>query len=102
MFMLEKAAREKFQTELGNYLKDKRVAANLTQGQIAETLGLESPQFISNIERGKCAIPMHIMRQLIKEYSMDKSEFLEYIADLQMNYFKKSLGTQKKSNRSVS
>jgi len=95
MFMLEKAAREKFQTELGNYLKDKRVAANLTQGQVAETLGLESPQFISNIERGKCAIPMHIVRQLVKEYHLDKSEFLHYISDLQMSYFRKSLSQKK-------
>ncbi len=91
MFMLEKVAREKFQAELGNYLKEKRVEANLTQGQIAETLGLESPQFISNIERGKCAIPMHIMRCLVKEYKIDKNDFLDYIGDLQMNYFRKSL-----------
>jgi transcriptional regulator with XRE-family HTH domain len=97
MFMLEKAAREKFQVELGNYLKDKRVAANLTQGQVAETLGLESPQFISNIERGKCAIPMHIMRQLLKKYNMDKNEFLDYIGGLQMNYFRKSLSHKKGS-----
>ena len=99
MFMLERSAREKFQTELGNYLKGKRAAANLTQGQIADSLGLESPQFISNIERGKCAIPMHVMRQLIKEYGIDKSEFLSYISDLQMNYFRKSLSATKKSGK---
>lgn len=100
MFMLEKSAREKFQTELGNYLKEKRAAANLTQGQIADSLGLESPQFISNIERGKCAIPMHVMRQLIKEYGMDRNDFLSYIGELQMNYFRKSLISNKRNLKS--
>lgn len=100
MFMLEKSAREKFQVELGNYLKEKRVAASLTQGQIAETLGLESPQFISNIERGKCAIPMHIVRQLIKEYGLDRAQFLEFITELQRDYFKKSLTIKKTAKSS--
>jgi len=98
--MLERFAREKFQVELGTYLREKRIAADLTQGQIAETLGLESPQFISNIERGKCAIPMHIMRQLIKEYRLDRGEFFDFISEVHLNYFKRSLSTPKKTSKS--
>ncbi len=97
--MLEKSAREKFQVELGTYLREKRIEADLTQSQIAETLGLESPQFISNIERGKCAIPMHVMRQLIKEYKLDRSQFFEFISEVHMNYFKRSLGATKKASK---
>ncbi len=94
--MLEKSFRVGFQEELGTYLKEKRINANLTQGQIAETLGLESPQFISNIERGKCAVPAHLMKQLIKEYNINKVEFLEFISTLQMTYIKKSFFNAKK------
>lgn len=100
MFMLEKSAREKVQVELGEFLREKRTSQNLTQGQVADVLGLESPQFISNIERGKCAIPIHIMRQLIKEYKLDRNEFLTFITDLQMSHFKKSLVIPKKAFKS--
>ena len=38
--------------ELAKYLKEKRLAANLSQINIAHRLGYGSAQFISNWERG--------------------------------------------------
>jgi transcriptional regulator with XRE-family HTH domain len=48
----------KTRAEFGNFLKAKREAANITQAEVAEKLGYTSAQFVSNIERGLCAMPL--------------------------------------------
>ena len=91
MFMLEKSAREKFQVELGNYLKEKRVAASLTQGQIAETLGLESPQFISNIERGISVVPLKTLARMVGLYKVNPEAVVKIILESQRKLLREKL-----------
>lgn len=43
--------------ELARYLKKKRERAGMSQREVAEILGLSTPQLISNVERGACAPP---------------------------------------------
>lgn len=51
--------------QLGRFLRKKRVASGLTQGELANKLGFASSQFVSNIERGVSLIPV----PRIKDYS---------------------------------
>jgi transcriptional regulator with XRE-family HTH domain len=39
---------------LGQYLKEKRELSGLSQTELAEKLGWDSGQFVSNIERDEC------------------------------------------------
>jgi len=43
---------------LGNYLKERRMAVGLTQLELSEKLKVHV-QFVSNWERGQCAPPSH-------------------------------------------
>lgn len=60
---------------LAHYLKSKRIAAGLSQGQVAEELGYSSPQFISNWERSLSTPPIHTVKKLAKVYGFDLVEF---------------------------
>ncbi len=91
MSSIEQRARRVYQQDLGLFLKDKREAADLSQWDVAKKCKLTSPQFISNIERGTCAVPSAMLRKLIKLYSIDKSEILTFLVDLKMEYHQKSL-----------
>ena len=42
---------------IGEFIQEKRVKANLSQWDLAQTLGYSSPQFVSNIERGISTVP---------------------------------------------
>lgn len=43
---------------LAQFLKIKREEAGISQKQLADHLGLKSGQFISNVERGTCSMPL--------------------------------------------
>jgi len=51
--------------ELLRYL---RIKASLSQRDVAESLGLESGQFISNFERGACLPPLKSLPELASLY----------------------------------
>ena len=55
----------------GEYLKDMRKIAGVTQGQIAKELGYTSPQFISNYERGLCYPPENNLKQIADIIKLD-------------------------------
>lgn len=56
---------------LGELLKAARIAAGLTQGQVANKLNLSSPQYISNSERGLCGVSPTYFRRLAKLLRVD-------------------------------
>jgi transcriptional regulator with XRE-family HTH domain len=60
----------------GLYLRQKRRDAGLSQHSVAKALGYSSPQFISNLERGTCPIPLVRIRQFIDLYKIDENEFV--------------------------
>lgn len=43
-----------------------RARAHMTQAEVAEKLGYENGQFISNIERGMCSLPNDKVRAFCK------------------------------------
>jgi transcriptional regulator with XRE-family HTH domain len=66
---------------LAEFLKDKRVAAGLTQSAVAEKLGYSSPQFISNWERGLANPPVFILRNLTKIYKVSADEMFKRLLE---------------------
>ena len=49
---------------LGRRMQLARIKKGLTQKELAEFLGFETAQFISNLERGKAPVPAHIIPRL--------------------------------------
>lgn len=58
---------------IGNYTKEKRLEAGLSQASIARKLGYGSAQFISNVERGLCNYPAKNLKKLEKLIKIDLS-----------------------------
>ena len=61
---------------LGKLLAKKRTKAGLSQKEVATSLNISSPQYISNIERGLAGPPIHYLKSMLKIYDMDKKELI--------------------------
>lgn len=68
-------------SEIGLFLRQQRLKAGLTQGQVARKLGLTSPQFISNIERGVADPPVLTVRILVQLYKMNPDKLVDFMVD---------------------
>ncbi len=53
-------------TALASLLKKHRERKGLTQREVSEVLGFETPQFISNLERGTAILPPKHVRKVSK------------------------------------
>lgn len=80
---------------LGDYLKNCRLQANLSQAEVANHLGYSSPQFISNMERGICAPPLKKIAQLSHLYKCNPHELLDILMQLQKEQISKYLFKKK-------
>ena len=65
---------KKMRLEFGTYLKNQRQKSGLTQSEVADSCGLTSPQFISNIERGLCSVPADILVTMADIYKIGKKD----------------------------
>lgn len=71
--------------DLGAYLKNARVDKQLSQADVAKFLKLQSPQSISDWERGYGSlIPLKTLKKLIKLYHLDTSEVFEILLNYQL------------------
>ena len=61
---------------LGKHFKKHRESNSITQSQVASSLGYDSPQFVSNFERGICVLPFKDIHTVIKSYKISKEETL--------------------------
>jgi len=66
---------------LAGFLKEKRVAAGLTQSEVARKLGYSSPQFVSNWERGLANPPVFVLRDLTKMYKVSADSMFDLLVD---------------------
>lgn len=80
--------------QFAEYLRAKRIRANLTQGEVAKKLKLNNAQFISNIERGLAPVPFSTLKVLMKLYSLRYKELADKYLELQEAIFKSELGSQ--------
>jgi transcriptional regulator with XRE-family HTH domain len=79
-----------YSKEVGKLFKDYRLSADLSQGFVSKQLGYSSPQFLSNFERGLCMLPLPKLKKALDLYSVDGSEVVTLMIDLQADYLKKT------------
>lgn len=63
------------------YLKDKRIAAGLSQRDVADRLKYSTPQFISNWERGVSQPPVSAIKKLSSMYSVPAESILSHMIE---------------------
>ena len=61
---------------VGSFLRARRDKAGLTQSQVATALGYETPQFVSNWERGVSLPPLGTLPQLARLLKVADREFI--------------------------
>lgn len=82
-------------TKLGEFLKQARVKAKLTQGDVSKSLGYTSPQFISNIERGLSVVPLKTLAILVHQYRINPDLMIKTLLDSQKKILKSHLSKAK-------
>lgn len=77
---------------LSRILKVSRENADLTQADVSVKFGYTSPQFISNMERGICAIPTPLLPRFSKIYNVPLSKLIDAkVKDYREKLIKKCL-----------
>jgi len=66
---------------IGKLIKDARLKKGLSQRDLSKLLGLDSPQFISNIERNIASPPPHFYFVLNKVLGIKEKDFVEGLVD---------------------
>ena len=69
------------QKQLGRFLRKKREALCVTQGELARKLGFSSSQFISNIERGVSVIPFSRIKEYADNIGLDGTELSGLVSE---------------------
>ena len=81
--------------KIGEFLKNERAKSGLTQAEVASKLGYDTAQFLSNIERGKSAIPYEFIRKVIKIYGVSDTVTVNYLVSLQQQYIEAEIKNKK-------
>lgn len=62
--------------------KRKTHPREFSQGELSSALGYKNGQFISNVERGKCGLPMHVMSKFCEILNVSEDEVKQaYLKD---------------------
>lgn len=69
--------KEQLFKNVGRFLRQRRIEVGLTQRQVSEKLGYGSPQFISDMERGLCTLPLKKLGELVKLYKLPPNELMD-------------------------
>lgn len=74
-------AQKKNFTHIAQLIKKSRLSHpnNLSQSDLSHLLGYKNGQFISNVERALCNIPLKILPKLTEILAIDESELKEAI-----------------------
>ncbi len=70
-----------------------RERAGLTQKDVSEALGYTTPQFISNVERGRCRFPVDKLPKIKRLYRLSNEQVVDMIMSEEkrgiLKYFKR-------------
>lgn len=70
----------------GNQWKLLREKAGLTQRDVSDSLGYSTPQFISNVERGRCRFPVQKLSRIKKLYRLSNEQVIDlFISEEKIN-----------------
>lgn len=56
-----------------------REKAGLTQKEVSDALGYTTPQFISNVERGRCRFPVEKLGKLKRLYRLSNDQVVDMV-----------------------
>lgn len=56
-----------------------REKAGLTQKEVSDALGYTTPQFISNVERGRCRFPVEKLPKLKRLYRLSNDQVVNMV-----------------------
>lgn len=59
--------------------KQLREKSGLTQRQVSDALGYSTPQFISNVERGRCRFPIQKLPKIKKLYRLSVDQTIDLV-----------------------
>ena len=68
-------------TLIGEYLRTRREARGLSQADVSLYLGLTSPQYVSNVERGNCGPSGKRLKKWAGFIDADMTECVELMVD---------------------
>jgi transcriptional regulator with XRE-family HTH domain len=69
--------------------KNLREKAGLTQRQVSDSLGYSTPQFISNVERGRCRFPVQKLPRIKKLYRLSTDQMIDLVLSEEKALLKK-------------
>jgi transcriptional regulator with XRE-family HTH domain len=78
--------------KLGDFIKNSREKAGLSQVDIADALGLSSAQYISNIERGVSPLAKKLIVKLAKTLKVDPEKIVDVILSELKDKYLRELG----------
>ena len=84
---------QKLYTYVGEALRNARVAASLTQSQVAEATGLLRTS-VTNIEAGRQKAPVHVLFRLCDVLQIEVANLLPSLADVSEEEPERQLATQ--------
>lgn len=90
---------------IATLIRTKRIGhpKNYSQSDLSLLLGYKNGQFISNVERGLCNVPLKMMKKIseVLDISPDdlKTAILKDHEETLTNYFTKSTSAKKSSSR---
>ncbi len=64
---------------IGELIKEKRESAGLTQSQLAQKLGYDSPQFVSLVERGLSKPPYEMIGKLVVLVGLPEKRIIKFL-----------------------
>jgi transcriptional regulator with XRE-family HTH domain len=71
----------RLRSSVAHFIRKKRTQAGLSQSELARALGYQSPQFISNWERGRSSPPLKIIMHLCEELHVRPAELHELMIE---------------------
>lgn len=76
-------------SDFGNFMKNLRKKANLSQNDVAVEMGYSSPQFISNWERGVSTPPLSSVKTISKLYKTSAVDIFKALKVLELQAVEK-------------
>lgn len=87
--------------DIGEFFKNARTAAGVSQAELSKILGFKSSQIVSNWERGLCAPPLKSVSKMIEVFELEASEVIDVITQANRRYLVRQLmesGDQSSAN----
>jgi transcriptional regulator with XRE-family HTH domain len=85
-----------YSEELGNFFKNQRQKSGLSQWEMAEALGYETAQVVSNWERGVQSPPFAKLTDVCKLLKVSPDAMIRKLLNVQQSIYTSSLKSSKK------